>query len=182
MRLTSLLEIPDAAPEGLDQVVDFAGATRHGRRPPSPPRTTPGRSGGAARGCDGKKLPWRSFGIASSTSPALVVNNFGRVPLRWFVRLSVRSCGPAPIDLGRFRVDERLQDHLHTRADQIDIATRAERVEELGQVKLCEGHRVISFCMFFGRNTQRFTRWPTSPVDLRTYTTPRDTWLRSPFR
>ena len=30
----------------------------------------------------GKKLPWRSFGIASSTSPALVVNNFERVPLR----------------------------------------------------------------------------------------------------
>jgi hypothetical protein len=25
---------------------------------------------------------------------------------------------------------------------------------------------VISFCMFFGRNTQRFTRWPTSTVDL----------------
>ena len=68
--------------------------------------------------------------------------------------------------LGRFRVDERLEDHLHTRTDQIDIATRAERVEQLGQVKLCKGHRVISFCMFFGRNTQRFTRWPTSTVDL----------------
>src|ERR1700736_2824203 len=30
----------------------------------------------------GQKLPCRSFGIASSTSPALVVANFGRIPLR----------------------------------------------------------------------------------------------------
>jgi hypothetical protein len=42
---------------------------------------------------------------------------------------------------GRFRVDERLEDHLHARADQINITTGAERVEELGQVKLGEGHR-----------------------------------------
>ena len=63
--------------------------------------------------------------------------------------------------LGRLRVDQSLKDHLHTRADQINIATGAHRVEELGQVKLGQGHRVISFCMFFGRNTQRFTRWPT---------------------
>jgi hypothetical protein len=29
--------------------------------------------------------------------PAVVVSVRGREPLRWAVRLSVRSCGPAPI-------------------------------------------------------------------------------------
>ena len=112
-----------------------------------------------------EELPWRSLGIVSSTSPAFVVTSFGRVPLRWFVRLSPFMRTGAD-HLGCFRVDERLEDHLHARADQIDIATRTEHVEELGQVKLGEGHRVISFCMIFGRITQRFTRWPTSTGDL----------------
>ena len=46
---------------------------------------------------EGKKLPRRSLGMASSTSPALVDNSRGRCPLRWFVRDSERSWGSAPI-------------------------------------------------------------------------------------
>ena len=46
---------------------------------------------------DGKNDPARSLGICSSTSPAVVVSVRGREPLRWVVRLSVRSCGCAPI-------------------------------------------------------------------------------------
>ena len=40
---------------------------------------------------EGKKLPWRSLGMASSTSPALVDSSRERLPLRWVVRDSVRS-------------------------------------------------------------------------------------------
>jgi hypothetical protein len=39
----------------------------------------------------GKKLPWRSLGMASSTSPALVESSLERLPLRWVVRVAVRS-------------------------------------------------------------------------------------------
>jgi hypothetical protein len=45
----------------------------------------------------GKKLPLRSFGIRSSTSPAGVDTSRSREPLRWAVRVSVRSCFAAPI-------------------------------------------------------------------------------------
>ncbi len=40
---------------------------------------------------DRKKVPSRSFGIRSATSPALVDNNRGRLPLRCVTRSSVRS-------------------------------------------------------------------------------------------
>ena len=45
----------------------------------------------------GKNEPLRSFGIASCTSPALVVSTRGRDPLRSVVRVSDRSYRPAPI-------------------------------------------------------------------------------------
>jgi hypothetical protein len=38
----------------------------------------------------GKNEPSRSFGMRSSTSPALVNSNRDRDPLRWAVRVSVR--------------------------------------------------------------------------------------------
>ncbi len=45
----------------------------------------------------GKELPARSFGIASSRSPAWVVTVFSGWPLRQVVRVSVRSPHSAPI-------------------------------------------------------------------------------------
>ncbi len=66
---------------------------------------------------------------------------------------------------GRFGVDERLEHHLDAGADQIDVAAGAQRVEQLGQVKLVEGHRVVLLSVFLGRITQRLTRWPTTKVD-----------------
>jgi hypothetical protein len=46
---------------------------------------------------EGKNDPARSFGMRSSRSPAVVVSVRGREPLRWAVRLSLRSWAPAPI-------------------------------------------------------------------------------------
>src|SRR3982074_145079 len=40
---------------------------------------------------DGKKVPSRSFGMRRDTSPALVDNNLGLLPLRCVTRSSVRS-------------------------------------------------------------------------------------------
>jgi hypothetical protein len=42
-----------------------------------------------------------------------------RVPLRWVLRVSVRSCGVAPICAGRLGVDYRLQHHVHQSAHQL---------------------------------------------------------------
>src|SRR5512135_3744267 len=46
---------------------------------------------------EGTNEPVRVLGIVTVTSPAAVVSVFGRDPLRWVVRVGVRSCGPAPI-------------------------------------------------------------------------------------
>ncbi len=46
---------------------------------------------------DGKNEPVRSLGIRSSRSPTWLINVRGREPLRCAVRVSVRSCGAAPI-------------------------------------------------------------------------------------
>jgi hypothetical protein len=40
---------------------------------------------------EGKNDPLRSLGILSSTSPALVDSSRSRLPLRWVVRVSLRS-------------------------------------------------------------------------------------------
>jgi hypothetical protein len=46
---------------------------------------------------EGKNDPVRVLGIFTVTSPTPVVTVFGRLPLRWVVRVSVRSCAPAPM-------------------------------------------------------------------------------------
>ena len=46
----------------------------------------------------GKNDPVRVLGIFTVTSPTPVVTVLSRVPLRCVVRVSVRSCGPAPIN------------------------------------------------------------------------------------
>ena len=73
------------------------GSTRRGRRPPSPPRTRPGRSGGAARGsmgrssrdaASGSPAPHRRPSSSPTSSESRCVDSCDS---------RVRSCGPAPI-------------------------------------------------------------------------------------
>jgi hypothetical protein len=45
---------------------------------------------------DGKNAPVRILGIVTITAPLAVVTVLGRLPLRWVVQVSVRSCRPAP--------------------------------------------------------------------------------------
>ena len=52
-------------------------------------------------------------------------------------------------DLG---VDQRLEHHLHARAHDIDITIGADRVEQFHQVRLGQGHRVVSSHVFLGRD------------------------------
>jgi hypothetical protein len=71
----------------------------------------------------------------------LVDNNRDLVPLRRFVRVAVRSCGGRTDLLGGFGVDQGLQHQLHPAADHIETPASADRVEQLGNVRLGSGHR-----------------------------------------
>jgi hypothetical protein len=62
------------------------------------------------------------LGIFNSTSPALVASNGSRAPLRQFVALGADH-------VGRLGIDQRLQHEFDTLADDIDIATGADRVQ-----------------------------------------------------
>jgi hypothetical protein len=45
--------------------------------------------------------------------------------------------------LGRFELDQLLQHELHRVAHEVDVAARAQRVEQLGQGRLVKGHRGV---------------------------------------
>ena len=87
---------PAGDAERLDEVVDLAGrhavhvGLHHHReqRPVDAPAPLQQRR-------EERALP--QLRISSSTSPAGVDNSRARCPLRWVVRVSVRSCGPAPM-------------------------------------------------------------------------------------
>ena len=81
--------MPDAAPRAATRAVDLAGgdAVHVGLHDPA----NRARSMRRRSRMEGKKLPLRNLGIRSSTSPALVVSRRWRLPLRWVVRVSVRS-------------------------------------------------------------------------------------------
>ena len=79
--------------------------------------------------------------MASSTSPALVDSSRARVPLRWVVRAVAAFVAAGADVLGRFQLDERLQHELHRLAHEVQVAAGAQRVEQLGQGRLIEGHR-----------------------------------------
>lgn len=84
----------------------------------------------------------RSLGIFSSTSPAFRREQprSGAVALVRAIRGPLmRRRADRLRDLG---VDQRLEHELHTRADHIDITTRADRVEQIDQVRLGQGHPV----------------------------------------
>src|SRR5512135_769743 len=87
---------PDEPAHRRDHVVDLAGAhpvdVGLGDDGVQRPVDAPAR---LEQG--GKNEPVRVLGIVTVTSPAAVVRVFGPDPLRWVVRVGVRSCGPAPI-------------------------------------------------------------------------------------
>ena len=133
---------------------------------------------------DGKKLPLRSLGMASSTSPALVVSTRGRCPLR-----SLERSGPlialGPDDGGQLDLDQLLADQGGGFFDEVETLTRLECIEQFGQDRLIQGHRCVLLLVGSARNTPRIT--PLAPPIggprlTSKPTTPRDTarWLGAP--
>jgi len=61
--------------------------------------------------------------------------------------------------LGRFGVDQGLQDRMQQLAHQLTIIGAAQRLGQLEQCRLVQGHRVQSFREFLGRYSQSLTRW-----------------------
>ena len=123
-------------------------------------------------------MPLRSFGIRSSTSPALVDSSRGRCPLRSVTRVSAAlvRCGADP--LGRLGFDQFLQHQPDRLTDQIHAVTGAERLEQLGQGRLGQGHRWTPSCAL-GRSHRRSRRWPPH-VDPAGYLKPHHSTGRLP--
>ena len=81
---------------------------------------------------DGKKLPSRSLGMRSSTSPALVESSRVRLPLRWVVRASLRSNRAAPIERPASRsMSSWITRRMDSRGD-VDAAAGADGLEQFG--------------------------------------------------
>src|SRR5690554_4603793 len=95
MRDTSLLEMPASTPNAVTRSSTLRVDTpcTNASITTACNATSIRRQGASS---DGKKLPERSFGIATSTSPDVVETSLDRVPLRCVVRAGERSYRPAP--------------------------------------------------------------------------------------
>ena len=95
----------------------------------------------------GKNDPVRSLGIASCTSPALVVSSRGRCPLRSVVRASVRSYRPAPItsdasasisSCSTVRTDSRIRSTPSPARNASNSSDRADWDRAIGEISFSE--------------------------------------------
>jgi hypothetical protein len=178
MRLTSLLEMPAARPQGGDEVVDLAGAhavhvgLHHHReqRPVDAPAPLEDRREEAALAQLGN-LQAHVAGLGGEQPvPAAVA--LGRAGGGALVVLGADVLG-ADV-LGRLGVDQGLEHELDALADDVDVATGADRVQQLGHVRLSQGHRVLLQARLW-RSSRRSPGGPTSAVDgPGFYTTPWD--------
>jgi hypothetical protein len=71
-----------------------------------------------------------------------VVSVRGREPLRCAVRSGVRSCGPGADHRGELGVDQGLVQRLGRATDAVADVGGLERLEQLEQGRLVQGHRV----------------------------------------
>ena len=78
---------------------------------------------------EGKKLPFRSFGMASSTSPALVESTRGRCPLRSLLRRAGPLIAVRPDLGGELGLDQLLADQSGRFFDEVEALTGSECVE-----------------------------------------------------
>src|SRR5690606_21849868 len=83
---------------------------------------------------------------------------------------------------GRFELDQLLQRDADRIPDQIDAVTGAERLKQLGQGRLGQGHRWSPSGACLARTHRRSRRWPPtscSPAVVPSNpTTPRDSYRR----
>ena len=130
----------------------------------------------------GKDEPWRSFGIASSTSPAAVDHRRGRCPLRCIVaRVGAFVAGGAD-ERGRFGLDQTAGAPHSNEARMVSVispaliaASRSDRSES---VRVTGGSPLL-----LSGTRRRSRRWPTQlvdPLQPPSYTTPRDFPALSP--
>ena len=103
----------------------------------------------------GKNEPFRSFGIRSSTSPALVANSFGPGAVAFGDPVLGAFVAVGADHAGGFELDELLQHGADRLADHVDAITGAERFEQLRQGRLGQGHRWFSFSVSLGRFTPK---------------------------
>ena len=81
--------------------------------------------------------------------------------------------------LGRFDLDQLLHHQPHRIANEINSFAGTERVEQLGQDRLRQGHRCFSFSAYLAVHTENHADGPTTwwtPPATSNPTTPRDAY------
>jgi hypothetical protein len=82
--------------------------------------------------------------------------------------------GPSADVLGGLGVDQCLQDQRQRLADEVEVATGAQCIQQLGQGRLAEGHRGGLLGVSLGRITLSFTRWPLALLASKPRTCPQN--------
>ena len=90
---------------------------------------------------EGKKVPRRNLGIASSMSPAAVVTSLGRCPLQQGGSGLAVFVWTGPDGRRQLGLDQLLEHPGERGADPLGQLARLDGGEQLGQVRLGEGHR-----------------------------------------
>ena len=118
-----------------------SASRRRARTPPARRPAARARPAGAAAASDGKYVPGRTFGIASSIVPTRVSHVRVRVPLRYAVRSPLRSCRSAPIRPGDLRLHQRLREHADAFPQHVAILLLEELANKRRQIHPWLGHR-----------------------------------------
>jgi hypothetical protein len=63
--------------------------------------------------------------------------------------------------LGGLGVDQRLQHHGQPLADDVEVTASTQRVQQISNGRLVQGHRGGLLGVNLGRITLSFTRWPS---------------------
>jgi hypothetical protein len=63
--------------------------------------------------------------------------------------------------LGGLGVDQRLQDQRERLADEVEVTAGAQRIQQISNGRLVQGHRGGLLGVNLGRITLSFTRWPS---------------------
>jgi hypothetical protein len=63
--------------------------------------------------------------------------------------------------LGGFGLDQRLHHQGQALADDVQVTAGAQRVQQISNGRLVQGHRGELLGVNLGRNTLSFTRWPS---------------------
>jgi hypothetical protein len=162
---------PRLHPQGLDQVIDFAGGgamhiglhDHRQQRPVDPAaRLQQRREERALPQLRDAQLHIAGLGRQQPGAGAVAVGG----------ALLGSLIGPSADALGGLDLDQRLEHQGEPLADDVQVTASAQCIQQLGQGRLVQGHRGELLGVNLGRITLSFTRWPLALLLSKPRTSP----------